>query len=143
MRVCFWLFPEPDKRRVVLTCRRTGLNVFFNSLEKMCVVSHMPDWTSLLGGNKAFKLWKVLDLLGKAFFIFCVIFSPPYDLRIKEIFLTFFFILQSKLGQIPIFKNVIIFVRVPCNLQLSKLYYSPVIWVLRKKFKSEDFVLAF
>lgn len=105
----------------------------------------MPDRTSLLGGNKAFKFWKVLDLLGKAFFIFCVIFPPPFffSLRIKEIFLTFFFILQSKLGQIPIFKNVIVFVRVPCNLQLSKLYYSPVIWVLRKKFKSEDFVLAF
>ena len=38
----------------------------------------------------------------------------------------FFLIPQRKRGQILIFKNVTIFVRVPCKLQLSKLYYSCV-----------------
>ena len=131
--------------RVLLTCRRTWLNVIFNSLGKCVSWSHA--WLHFpTRGKQSIQILETLrSSWWSSFFIFCDFFFPSVWLENKGDFSWFFFFLipQRKRGQILIFKNVTIFVRVPCKLQLSKLYYSCVIWVLRKKLKGNGFVLAF
>lgn len=109
----------------------------------MCVVSHMPDYTSLLGEKKAFKFWKVLDLLGKVFFIFCVIFFFSVWLKNKGDFSFFLFYTTKETRSILILKNLMVFVGVAGKLQLSKTVLFMCAMGVKKKFRGNGFVLAF